>query len=246
MAPSKIYFWTGPIWVCSWVLYMKFYGQHRFEFVAFELFIKNVDIFSQILDTPLPDIGTFLLLAIGNFWPIFNPFFPLHCQHLLWTSPFMIFSYMWVFINNFEYQTVWRDSLHSEIAWLCGGIRSSRGRHARLVISHVVVPYHSAAHKTLHFVASRLKPDRWLFSKTQNYEQNLSFLTNGKKKAKNTRFHKKKRAKYGQEWPKKCQNGENTPKIPDYKNNMSTLGKLSFLVPKYFQVENIGIRKSQI
>ena len=56
----------------------------------------------------------------------------------------------------------------------------------------------------------------------------------------------KKRAKYGQEWPKKCQNGENTPKIPDYKNNMSTLGKLSFLVPKYFQVENIGIRKSQI
>ena len=114
---------------------------------------------------------------------------------------------------------------YSEIAWLCGGIRSSRGRHARLVISHVVVPYHSAAHKTLHFVASRLKPDRLFFSKTQNYAQNLNFLTNGKKTPKIPDFIKK-RAKYGQEWPKKCQNGENKPKITDFKNNMSTLRTL--------------------
>ena len=98
---------------------------------------------------------------------------------------------MWVFINNFEHQTVWRDSLHSEIAWLCGGIRSSRGRHARLVISHVVVPYHSAAHKTLHFVASRLKPDRWFFLKPQNYEQIWIFWRMVKKTPKIPDFIKK-------------------------------------------------------
>ena len=131
---------------------------------------------------------------------------------------------MWVFIKkNFEHQTVWRDSLHSEIAWLCGGIRSSRGRHARLVISHVVVPYHSAAHKTLHFVASRLKPDRWFFSKTQNYEQNLNFLTNGKKTPEIPDFIKKP-AKYGQKWPQKMPKwrkyAKNTRFQKQYVNNL--------------------------
>ena len=46
----------------------------KFIDLILEPFIKVVDIFPQILDTHLPDIGTFLLLAMAHFWPIFNPF----------------------------------------------------------------------------------------------------------------------------------------------------------------------------
>ena len=46
--------------------------------------------------------------------------------------------------------------------------------------------------------------------------------------------------------PKNAQMAKVRTKVPDYKKNMSTLRTLSCSLPKYFQVENIGVRKSQI
>ena len=43
--------------------------------------------FFQIFETPLPHVGTFLLLSVGSFWTIFEPSPPLHRRRPLWMVP---------------------------------------------------------------------------------------------------------------------------------------------------------------
>ena len=69
------------------------------QFSLIQAFIKILNLFAlgtihkqrqqffRIFDTPLPHVGSFLLLFVGNFDQFLTPSPPLNCRRRLWRAP---------------------------------------------------------------------------------------------------------------------------------------------------------------